>query len=134
MGALGIRDGVGWKPALQRTHEEEPQGRNLADHRGWFQLPFVQQVGLILANMLRTESIGRFVEESREALDSADVSAYSCLREVTSLEFLQHDFAKTGHRDLLVTRTLLLAGAERLPLYATRSVRRASGFVQVAMS
>jgi hypothetical protein len=33
-----------------------------------------------------------------------------------------------------VTRTLLLAGAERLPLYATRSVRRASGFVQVARS
>src|SRR5262245_45651395 len=81
--------------------------------------------------MVRAESIGRPVQVTREPLDCSDVSAYSCLREVASLEFLQHDFAKTGHRDLLVTRTLLLAREECLYLPPTRSVRRTSGFVQV---
>jgi hypothetical protein len=74
----------------------------------------MQQMCLILANVIQTELIGRLAEKSGEPLDSADVSAYSCLREVTSLEFLQHDFAKMGHRDLLVTHTILLASAHCL--------------------
>jgi len=74
----------------------------------------MQQVCLIAANVIRTKLIGRFAEESGEPLDSADVSAYSRLREVTSLEFLQHDFAKMGHRDPLVTHKILLASADCL--------------------
>src|ERR1700693_2748695 len=42
MGVLGVRNGVGWKPAFQRAHEKESQCRNLPDYRIGLQLPFVQ--------------------------------------------------------------------------------------------
>src|ERR1700693_4359149 len=74
-------------------------------------------MGLVLANMIWTKLIGRLAEESCEPLDSANISAYSCLREVTSLEFLQHYFAKMGHRNLLVTHTILLASTDCFYLY-----------------
>jgi hypothetical protein len=67
---------------------------------------------LPLADVFRTELIGRLTEVAGEPLDGADVSAYSFRREVTSLEFLQHDFAKTSHRDLRVTHTIRLASAD----------------------
>src|SRR6516225_1530050 len=113
---LRVWYGIRWEPALQCSDIEKPQCRNLADHGFCLQLSFVQQVGLILPDMLRAEPIEWLVEIAREPLDSADVSAYSFCGEVTSLEFLQHDFAKSGHRDLLVTRTLLLAPEECLYL------------------
>src|SRR4051794_32601516 len=89
----------------------------------------MQQMCLILTDLIRTQLIGRFAEVTCEALDCAEVAAYSGCRVVTTLEFLQHHFAKLGHRDLLVTHTLLPISAEQSSLYATRSVRRASGFV-----
>src|SRR5687767_11859375 len=54
--------------------------------------------------MFWTELVRWLAEETGEPLDSTDVGAYSRTREVASLEFLQHDLAKSGHRDLLVTR------------------------------
>src|SRR5262245_27325266 len=41
------------------------------------------------------------MQTSRESLDRSDVAARCTLREVKTLEFLEHHFAKTGHRDLL---------------------------------
>jgi hypothetical protein len=83
--------------------------------------------------MFRTKLIGWFGEVSGEPLDGANICACSSFREVTSLEFLQHCFAKTGHRDLLVTRTLSQNNVtQKHPGTRTRSVRRASGFVLVA--
>jgi hypothetical protein len=67
--------------------------------------------------MVWAKLIGWLAEKSCEPLDSANISAYSCLREVTSLEFLQHYLAKMGHRDLLVTHTILLASADCLYPY-----------------
>jgi hypothetical protein len=99
MAVLRVRYGIGRKPPLQRAHKEESQRGHLSDHGIRLQLPLVQQVGLVLTNMLRTELIGRLAEESREPLDGADIGAGSCWREVASLEFLQHHFAKTGHKD-----------------------------------
>ena len=96
MGVLRVRYGIGRKPPLQRAHKEESQRGHLSDHGIRLQVPLAQQVGLVLTNMLRTEWLA---EESREPLDSADIGAGSCWREVTSLEFLQHHFAKTGHKD-----------------------------------
>ena len=49
--------------------------------------------------------IGRFTEVAGESLDSANVCTCSSSREVTSSEFLQHYFAKTGHRDHLYVAT-----------------------------
>jgi hypothetical protein len=77
---LRVRYGVWRKPALQCADEEEPQCRNLADNCFCLQLSSVEKVGLILADVVRAELIGPLVEETREPLDSTDVSAYSCLR------------------------------------------------------
>lgn len=69
------------------------RSRNLCHNGPWLQLPITKQVGLILADMIRTELIWRLAEMAGEALDGADVGACSCLGVVTTLEFLQHPFA-----------------------------------------
>src|SRR6266850_2760753 len=56
--------------------------------------------------------------------------AYGIFRKVTTLEFLQHHFAKSGHGDgLLMTRQLISTFRQPSLPYLTRSVRRTSGFV-----
>src|SRR5207245_3098789 len=56
--------------------------------------------------------------------------AYGIFRKVTTLEFLQHHFAKSGHGDGLLMTRQLISTARQPPLhYLTRSVRRTSGFV-----
>jgi hypothetical protein len=42
------------------------------------------------------------------------VAGYGSLRVIATLEFLQHHFSKLGHRDLLVTHTLLQLTTEWL--------------------
>src|SRR5580700_9418374 len=55
---------------------------------------------------------------------------YGIFRKVTTLEFLQHHFAKSGHGDGLLMTRQLISTARQPPLhYLTRSVRRTSGFV-----
>src|SRR5215469_5771894 len=71
----------------------------------------------------------------REILDDPDVGFCGTMRVITSLEFLQHHFAKMGHRDLLVTHNLFQR--KQLSFSGSRargSVRRASGFVQILIS
>src|SRR5947209_17771872 len=59
--------------------------------------------------------------------------AYGIFRKVTTLEFLQHHFAKSGHGDgLLMTRQLISTFRQPPLHYLTRSVRRTSGFVLTA--
>src|ERR1700687_4178223 len=56
--------------------------------------------------------------------------AYGIFRKVTTLEFFQHHFAKSGHGDgLLMTRQLISTFRQPPLHYLTRSVRRTSGFV-----
>src|SRR5258708_17083450 len=56
--------------------------------------------------------------------------AYGIFRKVTTLEFLQHHLAKSGHGDGLLMARQLISTARQPPLhYLTRSVRRTSGFV-----
>src|SRR6266404_8068909 len=56
--------------------------------------------------------------------------AYGIFRKVTTLEFFQHHFAKSGHGDgLLMTRQLISTFRQSPLHYLTRSVRRTSGFV-----
>src|SRR5215472_17622300 len=47
--------------------------------------------------MPRAQAVRRTVEVSSKILDGPDVVAYGMRREVTTLEFLQHRFAKMGH-------------------------------------
>src|SRR5438445_1174565 len=61
--------------------------------------------------------------------------AYGIFRKVTTLEFFQHHFAKSGHGDgLLMTRQLISTFRQPPLHYLTRSVRRTSGFVLAVFS
>src|SRR5689334_23875354 len=56
--------------------------------------------------------------------------AYGIFRKVTTLEFFQHHFAKSGHGDGLLMTRQPASTVRQPPLhYLTRSVRRTSGFV-----
>src|SRR5215472_1933189 len=72
--------------------------------------------------MPRAQAIRRAVEVSSKILDGADVRAYGFCRVVTSLEFFQHYFAKSGHKDLLMTRQLTLT-ARQPPLRSPHAKR-----------
>src|SRR5437899_8436215 len=72
----------------------------------------------------------RSVEVSSKIFDCVDVVTYGIFRKVTTLEFFQHHFAKSGHGDgLLMTRQLISTFRQPPLHYLTRSVRRTSGFV-----
>src|SRR6266478_3770877 len=87
-------------------------------------------MGLVFANVPQAQAIRWTVEVSSKIFDCADVMAYGIFRKVTTLEFFQHHFAKSGHGDgLLMTRQLISTFRQPPLHYLTRSVRRTSGFV-----
>src|SRR5216683_1271111 len=87
-------------------------------------------MGLVFANVPQAQAIRWAVEVSSKIFDCVDVMAYGIFRKVTTLEFFQHHFAKSGHGDgLLMTRQLISTFRQPPLHYLTRSVRRTSGFV-----
>jgi hypothetical protein len=52
-----------------------------------------EELGLVLADVLRSQLLGRAVDVLGEALDEANVTLCGSLRVMTSLEFFHHDFA-----------------------------------------
>ncbi len=70
---------------------------------------------------------------SSNIFDCADVGTCGMLSIVTALEFFQHYFSEMGHRDLLVTQNLSQAIKQPTLHYLTRSVRRASDYVQTRL-
>src|SRR6202162_2328677 len=102
-------------------------------HGAGAQLLLLKQVGLILTQVLRTELVGSLMEMAGEFLDDPKVGFYGTLSVITTLEFLQHNSAKMGHRDLLVTHNLSPQSGNHIPVHLTRSVRRTSGFVQTRL-
>jgi hypothetical protein len=99
-------------------------------HGAGVQLLLLKQVGLILTQVLRTEPVGPLMEMVGKFLDDPKVGFYGTLSVITALEFFQHHSAKMGHRDLLVTHNLSPRSGNHIYVHRTRSVRRASGFVQ----
>jgi len=90
---LGIGS-VGNAPGpLERLDVEEAQGAEMVGHRTGSQFVHGEELGLVLANVLRSQAIGRAVEVLGEPLDQANVTLCGSLRVMTSLEFLQHHFA-----------------------------------------
>jgi hypothetical protein len=102
-------------------------------HGAGVQLLLLKQVGLILTQVLRTELVGSLMEMAGKFLDDPKVGFYGTLSVITALEFLQHHSAKMGHRDLLVTHNLSPQSGNHISVHLTRSVRRASGFVQTRL-
>jgi hypothetical protein len=57
--------------------KKETQAGNVIHHGSYRQLSLMQKVSLPLPSVVRAESVRRLPEVSREALDSADTTAYS---------------------------------------------------------
>ena len=90
------------------------------------QFTLLEKIDLILADLLDAESLGRAVEVSGETANRADLGACGSLGVITALEFLEHPFAKLGHRDLLVTHTLSSSRHGRIPCVRVASAARAA--------
>jgi len=78
---------------------EESESCKALSNRARCQFLFLEEFGLVFANMARSQAVRRKVESSREIFDGADVGIYGSLGVITTLEFLQHHFSKMGHRD-----------------------------------
>jgi len=71
------------------------------------ELPLAHQVRLILAEVRLIELVWRAAEMLGEPLDGFEVVVNRRLGVVAPLEFVQHRLSEMGHRNLLVTHTLL---------------------------
>src|SRR6266851_3900609 len=132
--AFGSRNIFEQIASLQRLDIEEAERRYMLLHGAGIQLLLLKQVGLILAQVLRTEPVGRLMEMAGEFLDDPDVGFYGTLSVITSLEFLQHHSAKMGHKDTSCDPQFISMSGKYRSIYLTRSVRRASGLVQTRIS
>src|SRR4029077_5058171 len=98
-----LRDAPGF---LESFDVEESQSCQSLRNRARRQLALLEQLGLIFTNWLMTQTIWRALESSCEIFNCANVTACGSLRIITTLEFFEHHFAKSGHEDLLMTRQL----------------------------
>src|SRR6201984_568183 len=99
--AFGSRNIFEQIASLQRLDIEDAKPRHMQLHSASIQLLLLKQVGLILAQVMWTEPVGRLMEMPGEFLDDPDVGFYGTLSVITTLEVSQHHLAKSGHRDLL---------------------------------
>jgi hypothetical protein len=104
----------------------------MLDNRVRVELPFPEQIRLILADVIRPQLVGRTVEVSRELVYGPEINARGTGCVVSTLEFFEHQFSKMGHRDLLVTATYRdsapAADHDQHPRMSTRSVCRKASF------
>ena len=84
---------------------------------GWLSL--AEQIRLVLADVLRDESIRRAPKVSHNILDRLDVAADGSLSVVTTLEFFEHHFSKVVIGKLLMTQPHRLT-----PLLPTSDTRK----------
>ena len=93
--------------AMKRTHEEEPQCGHVVLDASRAELKLREQIGLVGAQMIRTELVRRLVEVLCEPLDETQITPRRAGRVVATLELFEHHFAKTSHSVLPpVTHTL----------------------------
>ena len=104
---LGIGQELAELVAVQRAHEEESQCGHVVLDRSRAELSLLEQIGLVAAQMIRTELVRRLAEVLGEPLDEAQIVPDRACGVVTTLEFFEHHFAKMGHSGLPpVTHTL----------------------------
>src|SRR5205823_9212769 len=90
---LGIGS-VGNAPGpFERLDVEEAQGAEMIGHRTGSQFVHGEELSLVLADVLRSQAIGRAAEVLGEPLDEANVTLCGSLRIMTTLEFFQHYFS-----------------------------------------
>jgi hypothetical protein len=103
--------------APQNLEKQEAERRHLEHDSPGMQFPFLHQMKLILADVLAAEQVRGAMEVSGEPPDGTDVGTCGSLGVITALEFLEHPFAKLGHRDLLVTLKILPPRDGRYPCH-----------------
>src|SRR5215470_11007644 len=113
---------IGTAPGLLERLDVEKTQRGQTLRYGTRRLSLLEQLRLIFTNVSRAQAIWGTVETSRKFLDGTKVTAYGSRRVVTSLEFFQHHFAKSGHGDLLMTRQLI-STARQPPLRSPHAKR-----------
>jgi hypothetical protein len=88
VGRLGRTPGF-----LERLDEEEAQSRELLGDGAGGEFSLAEQLGLILANVLRTQLVRRAMEVVSEFSDHTQVTTYGIRRVITTIEFLDHQLA-----------------------------------------
>ena len=105
-GGLRVRQVILATRTLQRLDEEEPQRRDVDLDRARAEVPFLEQIGLIRAQVGLIQSVRRLPKVPRKPGNRADVSLHGRRGVVATLEFLQHRLSERSHTHLLVTHTL----------------------------
>jgi hypothetical protein len=104
---LGIGQILAELMATKRADEEEPQCGHVVLYGSRAELKLREQIGLVAAQMIRTELVRRLVEVFGEPLNETQITPRCAGRVVATLELLEHHFAKTSHSVLPpVTHTL----------------------------
>jgi len=85
-----------------------------------------EQMNLVLPNVARAQALRRAMEVLRKVFHRANVVAYSVLRIVATLEFIQHALPKMGHGKPPVTRSLHSHQCQGTPMQQRPSRQRLS--------
>ena len=97
VGQLPARLGIGQELAelmpMQSAHEEEPQCRDAVLDRSRAELPLLEQIRLVAAQMLQAKLVGGLAKVFCELLHEAQIVANGGLGVVTTLESFEHHFA-----------------------------------------
>ena len=90
---LRVRRQIRAPQLFQRPDVEEPDSAEMLDNRVRLELSFAEQIGLVLADVIRPELVGRTVEVARELFNGSEIRAYRAGCVVATLEFLEHQLA-----------------------------------------
>ena len=103
---LRIRNVVEQIAALQRLDEEESERRDVQLHGPRLQLPLAQQIGLIRAQVVLIQLVGRPLEVLGELFNRLDVRIEPWSWRSYAAGVPPASRSEMGHRNLLVTYTL----------------------------
>src|SRR5271168_2057717 len=98
LGMLGKRERIRQVRPPQCLDEQEPQRRRLSRDGASRKPAVAEQMDLVLADVIGSKLLGRTTEVPGELLHCTQVRPYGVRRVVTTLEFVEHQLAKMGHR------------------------------------
>jgi hypothetical protein len=95
---LRKRERIGQIGPTQCLDEQEAQRRRLSFDSARRKLAVAEQMDLVLAYVIGSKLLGRTMEVPGELLDRVKVRPHGVRRVVTTLELVEHQLAKMGHR------------------------------------
>lgn len=98
---LRVRQVLFQVPALQHLDVEKTKCADVQDNRVDRKLPFLQKVGGVAAQVVRSNLVERNVDVLLEMLNSFGVRVDSCRGVVAANEFLPHSLNEYVHRNLV---------------------------------